>query len=478
MDWVLPKDCDREAVLLFMRRSGAKFLWVRLGTGVVIAGIALAATRLAYWPAAAAWLALALGADLFSAWYGLRLRRQLKGEPSRRTVALVAFKLSVMCGAIMTIYTLPAVVLACQPYPGPPAAVTLCVVALMNIAAHHVLHVNMALYTLPWPALTMLFAAWRVGGDRYGVFLAGCCALLIVHALSLARSASRSYATLIDANARVKEEAAARAEADHANAAKSRFLAAISHELRTPLNAIIGYTEMVREAATVDRREDDVKDLGRVLRAARQLLQLINDVLDFSKAEAGAFPINPKPVLVGPLLQEALDAVRPQIAKGGNCLIPEFADDLGVASIDGFRLTQCVLNLLSNAAKFTHGGVVRVSARRRVGESGAELLEIRVSDTGIGMTPEQMQRLFRPFAQADASVAQRFGGTGLGLALSRRLAQLMGGDITVESKPEQGSTFTLTVLADLPLAAGANQGEMQAGEHTYGAAFDADKSAA
>jgi len=231
----------------------------------------------------------------------------------------------------------------------------------------------------------------------------------------------------------------AREAADAANVSKSQFLTSMSHELRTPLNAIIGYSEMLLEEAEADERSNDVADIQRVLAAARQLLHLINDILDLSKIEAGRMDVVAAEFNVAAMIREAASTVRPTTEKNGNTLKLEIAEDLGLANSDAFKLNQCLLNLLSNSAKFTREGAISVSASR----DSNDVIEIAVADSGIGMSEDQVARLFNAFVQADALTARRYGGTGLGLAITRRTMQLLGGDVFVVSKQGQGSTFTL-----------------------------------
>ncbi|MBI3439826.1 MAG: response regulator [Proteobacteria bacterium] len=244
----------------------------------------------------------------------------------------------------------------------------------------------------------------------------------------------------------------AREAADAANVSKSQFLASMSHELRTPLNAIIGYSEILREEAEADGRASDIADIERVLSSARQLLHLINDILDLSKIEAGRMEVSASDFDVRALIEEAAAIVRPVAEKGGNTIRVELAGALGAAHTDAFKLNQCVLNLLANAAKFTRDGEIAVRARRDHTGAG-DWLEIAVCDTGIGMSEEQMSRLFNAFVQADASTARRFGGTGLGLAITRSTIELLGGDVRVESATGKGSTFTLRIPAIAPVNA-------------------------
>jgi signal transduction histidine kinase len=222
---------------------------------------------------------------------------------------------------------------------------------------------------------------------------------------------------------------------------KSQFVANMSHELRTPLNAIIGLTEMMFTNAAQFGTEKAREPLQRVHRAGTHLLGLINQVLDLSKIEAGKLELNPATVNLVPLIDEIVDTARQLAEQNQNRLVIEAPADLGVLTVDPMRLRQILLNLLSNACKFTKQGEVALRARKLV--DGCDWIELAVADTGIGMTPEQQAKLFEEFSQADASTAQRFGGTGLGLAITRKLARMMGGDVTVTSEPGKGSVFTV-----------------------------------
>ncbi|MFL6833657.1 MAG: ATP-binding protein [Xanthobacteraceae bacterium] len=222
---------------------------------------------------------------------------------------------------------------------------------------------------------------------------------------------------------------------------KSQFVANMSHELRTPLNAIIGLTEMMFTNAAQFGTEKAREPLQRVHRAGTHLLGLINQVLDLSKIEAGKLELNPATVNLVPLIDEVVDTARQLAEQNQNRLVIEAPADLGVLTVDPMRLRQILLNLLSNACKFTKQGEVALRARKLV--DGCDWIELAVADTGIGMTPEQQAKLFEEFSQADASTAQRFGGTGLGLAITRKLARMMGGDVTVTSERGKGSVFTV-----------------------------------
>jgi signal transduction histidine kinase len=221
---------------------------------------------------------------------------------------------------------------------------------------------------------------------------------------------------------------------------KSQFLANMSHELRTPLNAIIGVSEMLREDA--EALKQDTEPLDRVLGAARHLLVLINDILDLSKIEAGRMELQLEPFALAPLIANVVKTIEPLAAKNANQVAVQCDAEIGTLHADQMRLRQALLNLMSNANKFTDHGTITIDARQ--GQEGSlDWVSISVGDTGIGMTAEQMGKLFQEFSQADASTTRKYGGTGLGLAISKRFCQMMGGDITVESEPGHGSTFTI-----------------------------------
>jgi adenylate cyclase len=222
---------------------------------------------------------------------------------------------------------------------------------------------------------------------------------------------------------------------------KSQFVSSVSHELHTPLNAIIGLTDMLVTNAAHFGTEKAREPLQRVHRAGTHLLDLINQVLDLSKIEAGKLELNPQPVQLAPLIDEVIGTARALAEQNKNRLTVEVRENLGTLTVDPMRLRQILLNLLSNACKFTKEGEVALRGRRV--SNGGDFIELSVSDTGIGMTPEQQAKLFEEFSQADATTAQRFGGTGLGLAITRKLARMMGGDVTVRSEPGKGSVFTL-----------------------------------
>ena len=241
---------------------------------------------------------------------------------------------------------------------------------------------------------------------------------------------------------------AARDQAEAMSRTKSSFLANMSHELRTPLNAIIGLTEMLVSNAARFGTDKALEPLRRVNRAGTHLLGLINQVLDLSKIEAGKLELNLESVSIAPLIEEVVGTARSLAEQNKNRLSVECPRDLPPIEADAMRLRQILLNLLSNACKFTKDGEISLRATP-IQHDERQFIEFSVTDTGIGMTPDQMTRLFEEFSQADATTARHYGGTGLGLAITRRLCQMMGGDVTVASEPGKGSTFTVR----LPFAA-------------------------
>jgi signal transduction histidine kinase/DNA-binding response OmpR family regulator/HAMP domain-containing protein len=240
----------------------------------------------------------------------------------------------------------------------------------------------------------------------------------------------------------------AREAAEAANRAKSTFLANMSHELRTPLNAIIGYSEMLAEDFEDEELEDFVPDLQKIRAAGKHLLTLINDVLDLSKIEAGRMELYLETFEVSRLVEDVVNTVQPLVEENANTLEVNRADDLGTMHADVTKVRQSLFNLLSNASKFTEQGIITLDVARETVD-GADWVTFSVSDTGIGMTPEQTEKLFQEFSQAEASTARRYGGTGLGLAVTRRFCQMMGGDITVESELGVGSTFTIRLPTEV-----------------------------
>ena len=243
--------------------------------------------------------------------------------------------------------------------------------------------------------------------------------------------------------------AQARDQAMEATRTKSQFLANMSHELRTPLNAVIGLAEMLHEDAEDLGQVDFIEPLERINRAGKHLLNLINEILDLSKIEAGKIEMVSEDFDVAGMIGEVGTMGRPLAEKNNNTLTIDVADDVGSMHADTTRVRQVVFNLLSNACKFTEKGQIGINIRRLADPAG-DSIAFAVTDTGIGITEEQMSRLFREFSQADASTTRKYGGTGLGLTISRRLCQVMGGDIDVESELGVGTTFTATIPARVP----------------------------
>jgi signal transduction histidine kinase/CheY-like chemotaxis protein len=253
--------------------------------------------------------------------------------------------------------------------------------------------------------------------------------------------------TEIDLSRAIVEAKQARATAEEATRLKSAFLANMSHELRTPMNAIIGYSEMLIEEVEEAGDKSYLLDLQKIRTAGKHLLALINDVLDFSKIEAGKMDLYLEKFEISSMLQDVVSTIEPSVAKNGNRLEFRSAESLGSIQADLTKVRQALLNLLSNACKFTSNGVITLTATRE-NVYGDDWLRFGVSDTGIGISSEQMTKLFKAFSQADALTSKTYGGSGLGLILSRRICQMMGGDITVHSEPGAGSTFTLHLPAD------------------------------
>ncbi len=274
------------------------------------------------------------------------------------------------------------------------------------------------------------------------------------HAHELQRENAKQLTLLVD-ELRVTQR-----HAESATRAKSEFLASMSHELRTPLNAIILYSELLEELAQDRGEASSIVDLQRINSAGKHLLDLINGILDLSKIEAGKMAMFLESFDVGLLVHGLADTVRPLVQKNKNTLTVHCSADLGQMYADSMRTRQILLNLLSNAAKFTEGGAITLAARRAVAR-GVPTIEFAVTDTGVGMTSAQAGTIFEAFTQANPDTSRKYGGTGLGLALVLRFCQLMGGSVSVESAPEQGATFTVLLPAAVldasePLVAAAS----------------------
>ncbi len=236
--------------------------------------------------------------------------------------------------------------------------------------------------------------------------------------------------------------------AESASQSKSTFLANMSHELRTPMNAIIGYSEILMEEAVEEELNGFIPDLKKIHSAGKHLLGLINDILDISKVEAGRMELYLETFDINAIVQEVVATIQPLLQKNENKLELNCRHSLGTMRADVVKIRQCLFNLLSNACKFTEKGTITLTVNRRISK-GKEWVVFEVKDTGIGMTAEQLDKLFQAFTQADSSTTRKYGGTGLGLAISRKFCQLMGGDITVESEHGQGSSFSFFIPAEV-----------------------------
>jgi len=256
----------------------------------------------------------------------------------------------------------------------------------------------------------------------------------------------------------------ARSTAEAANLAKSQFLANMSHELRTPLNAIIGYSEILEEEAEDLAQEDFIPDLQRIQAAGKQLLGLINDVLDLSKIEAGKMELSLETFEISVIFNEVVNTIKPLIEKKGNTLTVKCDDTLGKMYADLTKLRQILLNLLSNAAKFTENGIITIELFHQKNKEDEDEIRFCVTDDGIGVTAEQQNKLFQPFTQADYSTTREYGGTGLGLTITKEFTEMMGGSISVVSEFGHGSMFTIllpTVVSDFkrPVEVSSLEGE-------------------
>lgn len=250
----------------------------------------------------------------------------------------------------------------------------------------------------------------------------------------------------------------ATAEAERAGAAKSEFLARMSHELRTPLNAVIGYSQILLEDAEAEGDGQSITDLEKIHGAGHHLLRLVNEILDLSKIEAGKMELFNEDTDMRALIVETVESHRARAAQGGNLIVVEIQDQIGVVSCDAQKVRQAISFLLDNAAKFTINGLIDVSARRKTLDR--DIIEIAVRDTGIGISKEALPRLFDKFSTAEDTTSSKYGGTGLGLALTQKLCELMGGGVAVTSETGVGSCFTIRLPA-IPVSTLPEQGKAE-----------------
>lgn len=364
--------------------------------------------------------------------------------------------------AMTSAYVAPYVALAFAPQPAPVIGLLFCAGAALICATLHVMTRTMIFYTLPLVIAGLVFNAFALATGVNAFILAVTAGIVGLNAIVAARGGARSFGDLIGARLNAEEAAqelerrveertaqlaVATKRAQAANKAKSMFLANMSHELRTPLNAVIGYSEIIEEDIESGDTATCAGDLARIRGSAAHLLALINEILDLSRIESGKLDLNPALFDLGALLRGAMDTVRPAAAKNRSTCQVNLAPGIGIMNADETRVRQCVLNLLSNAAKFTQGGVIALDMRPcRVGRVRG--VAISVKDTGPGISAENQVRLFRPFTQIDNTKTRTHDGAGLGLVITRRLAQAMGGDVQVSSKLGHGATFTLYLPLD------------------------------
>ncbi len=358
---------------------------------------------------------------------------------------------------ITAAYVLPYSVLAFAPQPAPVIGLLFCAGAGLICATLHVMTRTMIFYTAPAVLIGLMLNAAAFGEGATSLVLAAMAGLLGFNAIVAARAGATSFGALIHARLKAEEAAeelerrvqertaqlqVATRRAQAANRAKSLFLANMSHELRTPLNAVIGYAEIVEEDLVSGDTSTSAADLVRIRNAAGHLLALINEVLDLSRIEAGKLELRSETFDVAAMMRGALDTVRPMAAKNRTTCQLNVAAGIGSIVSDETRVRQCVLNLLSNAAKFTRDGVIALDLRPcRIGSAPGVAISVR--DTGKGISAEDLARLFQPFVQVDVTNTRAHDGAGLGLVITRRLARAMGGDVQASSKLGEGSTFTL-----------------------------------
>jgi signal transduction histidine kinase len=459
------EDIRAQRLWLLTVRRFAEVAWARHGlvrySSVTLVPIVVALTTPGFW-----WIACAVGAavgiviDQRTHAAFQRLSSQLE-EMDADILKRVMGRHIAALSVITLAYVTPYVALAFAPQPGPLVGFLYCAGAALVCACLHVMTRTMVFYTIPLPVLGLVANAYALADGSSALLIAGLAGVLGLNAITMARAGAGSFDDLIRARYRAEEAAetleervrertrqlaVATRRAQQANTAKSVFLANMSHELRTPLNAVIGYAEIVEEDLASGDIRRSAADLGRIRSSAMHLLRLINEVLDLSRIEAGKLDLHLDNVELAPLLREAVDTVMPIATKNNTRCGLILDESLSHVRADETRLRQCVLNLLSNAAKFTLNGTITLQARAcMIGSAPGVAISVR--DTGPGIPSEDLMRLFQPFVQADNSKTRAHEGAGLGLAITRRLARAMGGDVAAYSKLGEGSVFTLFVPA-------------------------------
>ncbi len=415
-----------------------------------------------YW-----WAGCSLGAvigvviDLRAQGAFARLSQQLEHMDEAALQAAIRKYVWALAG-ITAAYIVPYAALAFAPQPAPVIGLLFAAGGALICATLHVMTRTMIFYTIPSVILALVLNAGALAQGGNAIVLAVMAGLFGANAIIAARSGAKSFGQLIKSRLNAEEAAedlerrvsertaqlvAATKRAQAANKAKSMFLANMSHELRTPLNAVIGYSEIIEEDLDSGDTSSSAADLGKIRGSASHLLTLINEILDLSRIESGKLELKPALFDIETLLRGAMDTVKPTAVKNRTTCQINLAPGIGPMNADETRVRQCVLNLLSNAAKFTHNGAIALDMRPcRIGR--ARGVAISVKDTGPGISAENQIRLFQPFMQIDNTKTRAHDGAGLGLVITRRLARAMGGDVQVSSKLGQGSTFTVYLPLD------------------------------
>jgi signal transduction histidine kinase len=451
---LFPIGAKRDVLQHYLDRTGNQHWLVRVFSAFTIVALVFGLEGLSAALIAGVWW---VGAGILEYFNFKRLRRQREevADANQEQLDKIVAEFFVAISALGAYYAIPALALSFGDQNGKLLGFVIGATCLMNIAIQNVFHPRLIFFSLPFPAFAFLAVSLSLANDRAQPWLVVIVGLVfIVQTVLLTLTIARTDRALLDARRLAQEEAVARSEADSANAAKTNFLATMSHELRTPLNAVIGYGELLKENAEFEERTSDVEDIDKVLVSGRRLLQLVSDVLDMSHINAGGLTLETKRFDVAEVVTHALELSTPMIKANQNMITSSLSPDLGEAISDPARFGQCIGNLLSNAAKFTKNGSIYLEAVRHFDTKG-DMIVVSVSDNGIGIAPDQLSRLFTPFTQVDESKTRAYEGAGLGLALTRGLARLMGGDVRATSALGKGSRFSLTIRAETERAAKA-----------------------